>query len=123
MEKENLMKKIIALILALVFVGMLAGCGNDTAPTSTTTTSTISGNPSDSDNPNAPNTPPDDDDDIGFDDSNDDYQPVNPNYNAPTVEGVLGNDMNIFTSNDTFGNECFDRRKVFEGKLFRKKIG
>lgn len=98
------MKRIFALILALVFVGMLASCGDDTnVPAPSTVSSNSTENPSDSENPNVPNTPPDDSTPIGPDDSND--KPTVPDVNKPTVESVLSEVMEVFNAPDTFGNE------------------
>ena len=56
------MKRIIALILALVFVGMLASCGGEVVVTPPTTLpSTTAGGVDNDDNPNVPDTPPDPD--------------------------------------------------------------
>ncbi len=105
------MKKFLALTLALIFVLMLASCGQQevpdptpsTTPSSndTTNSSSSSSNPSDSENPDAPVTPPDEDTPLGPSDKDE----PSVDITRPTVESVLGNVMDVFTAEDTYGNE------------------
>ena len=99
------MKKIIALMLALLFIFTFVACGSEEEgsddASSTTTNSTSNDNPSDSDNSNVPNTPPSEDTPLG---PNKENKP-DVDVTKPTVESVMGEVLNVFTAADTFGNE------------------
>lgn len=90
------MKKIFALILVLVFVLLLVACDkNETTPTTNSTTSSTD------DSSDYPNTPPDDNTQIGPSHKNEpDVDPT-----RPTVEGTLAEALKVFDAVDTFGNE------------------
>ena len=96
------MKKILALLLALIFVFSFVACGDEDGDSSSTTTTTKdTSNPSDSDNPDVPNTPPKPDTPVGPSTGN----KPDVDVTKPTVEGVMGDLLNVFTAEDTFGNE------------------
>lgn len=92
------MKKIIALILALLCAFMIVACGDSENPPSSTS---ASNNTPETEDPNIPNVPPDSGTQLGPDDK--DEPPVNPT--KPTVESVMGELLGVFTAEDTFGNE------------------
>lgn len=89
------MKKIFALILALVFVLMLVACDKEKTPPTTNSTASTE------DDSNLPDTPPDDNTQVGPSIKNEpDVDPT-----RPTVEGTLEEALEVFKAVDTFGNE------------------
>ena len=95
------MKKIIALALALLCVLALVACGGEVTDPSSSSTNTSSSTNNKTDNSNIPDTPPDDNTNLGPD--NKDEPSVDTT--KPTVESVMGELLNVFTAEDTFGNE------------------
>ncbi|MBQ7226373.1 MAG: carbohydrate-binding domain-containing protein [Clostridia bacterium] len=88
------MKKLFALLLAMICALMIVSCGDEegtapSTPSSAATTSSDTGTPPKPDQPLGPS---------------DTYQPP-ADYDKPTVQEVLGELMNVFTAEDTFGNE------------------
>lgn len=148
------MKKFLVLILALVFALTLVSCGGEETPDASTSSSQSgsqsgdSGTSSSDDEANIPDVPPDSSEQIGpggsVDSSNSgsstgssqggndggDDKPENPteSYVAETVLGVLGDMMDPFTAEDTFGGNSgqtssytsykmeFDLSKLSAGK-------
>lgn len=94
------MKRFFALILALLCVLAMASCG-DTNPDSSSSTPTSSKTDVETNDSNIPTTPPDDNTQLGPDDKDD----PTIDTTKPTVESVMGELLNVFTSEDTFGDE------------------
>lgn len=95
------MKKIIALILALVFVFMIASCGEEQeTPNNQSTQSSNTNTPNKPDDNDEPVTPPDDDTPLGPEQGDNVVDDT-----RPTVKDVLGEALDVFTAADTFGNE------------------
>lgn len=120
------MKKFLILILAALFALMLVSCGDDETPESSATqSSNESVNSSDlmdseddeDEDEGVSDIPPDLDDQIGPDASDDDSNSSNGssgsdensgatvNLTGASVLGILGNAMDPFNAADTFGNE------------------
>lgn len=107
------MKKLIAILLALVFVMVLASCGDDTDTTNssnttassdvTTDSSTVNSTPANSENSDAPLTPPSEDTPLGPEDKPSDKPSVDDT--AVTVEKLLGDALDVFDAEDVFGDE------------------
>lgn len=120
------MKKIIILILALVFILAFVSCdgnpgGTDNSNGSNTTVSSVpaagtedstpdsvtpDSKPASTENSDAPTTPPSSDTPLGpGNDHENPENPENPEKDKITVESVLGSKLDVFDAEDTFGNE------------------
>lgn len=101
------MKKVIAILLSLLFVFALVSCGSVNTDTDTntstnkdTTTDTGSGSNKDTESDSGGNKDTDSDNPVVDPD-----KPAPPVYESTTVEDSLKSELGVFDAEDTFGNE------------------